>query len=92
MPIPSAAKISSACPAGMLMASPMEAPMNGAVQGEAMATASTPLRNALVSGLLACLPARLLGTKWPNSNRPARLRPITVNRVASSATTRGDCS
>ena len=92
MPMPRAANTSSACAAGMLTAKPMDAPMKGAVQGEAMATASTPLKKALLSGFLACLPARPLGTKLPNSNTPARLRPITVNSAASRATTSGDCS
>mgnify|MGYP001602302747 CR=1 FL=1 len=66
--------------------------MKGAVQGEAMATASTPVRKASPVGLRACRLATRLGSTEPNSNRPARLRPMTVNSVASAATTQGLCS
>ena len=66
--------------------------MNGAVQGEAMATASTPDRNALTTGWRASSEATLDGRKAPNSNRPARFSPISVNSAASVATTAGDCS
>ena len=44
MPRPSAAKTDNACVAGSDTASPSEAPMKGAVQGDATATASTPVR------------------------------------------------
>ena len=74
------------------MARPSEAPMNGAVQGDAMAVASTPVRKASTVGFLACRLARRLGSTLPNSNRPARFRPISVNSTASPATTAGLCS
>ena len=66
--------------------------MNGAVQGEATATASTPDSPASATGCRACSVATPLGTKRPNSNTPARLSPITVNSAASAATTAGDCN
>ncbi len=66
--------------------------MNGAVHGEAMATASMPDRKASAAGWRACSAARRPGANWPNSNTPARFRPITVNSAASAATTAGDCS
>jgi hypothetical protein len=66
--------------------------MNGAVQGDAMATASTPDRNESSVGFLACSDATLDGSRLPNSNTPARFRPMTVNSAASAATTAGDCS
>ncbi len=91
-PSPRAAKIPSACAAGRLMAYPSDAPMNGAVQGEAMATASTPDRKASTTGWRACNDARRCGSTLPISNRPARFRPMSVNSAASIATTAGDCS
>ncbi len=66
--------------------------MKGAVQGEAIATASTPDRKALATGWRASSEARLEGRKAPNSNRPARFSPIRVNSAASAATTAGDCN
>jgi hypothetical protein len=42
MPKPMATKIGKACHAGKPMAKPKDAPMNGAVQGDAMTTANTP--------------------------------------------------
>ena len=45
MPSPSAVKIASASAAGRASAKPSAAPMNGAVQGVATSTASTPVRN-----------------------------------------------
>ena len=66
--------------------------MNGAVQGEATTTASTPERKSLTSGLRAWADATLDGTNWPNSNTPARFSPISVNKAANDATTTGDCS
>ena len=92
MPSPRAAKIVSACAAGKASARPSEAPIKGAVQGEAMTTARMPDKNALTDGFLASSMATLPGTNWPNSNKPAKLRPITVNSTASAATTAGDCS
>ena len=66
--------------------------MNGAVQGEATATASTPESSESATGCRACSEATLLGRKWPNSNTPARFSPITVNSTVRPATTPGDCS
>ena len=66
--------------------------MNGAVQGDAIAVASTPVRKASAVGFFACRLARPLGSTLPTSNRPARLRPISVNSTASAATTAGLCS
>ena len=66
--------------------------MNGAVQGEATTTASTPDRKSLATGLRACRLATLDGTICPTSNTPARFSPIRVNSSASPATTAGDCS
>ena len=66
--------------------------MNGAVQGEATATASTPDRKALATGWRASSDSDAGRQEAPNSNRPARFRPISVNSAASAATTAGDCS
>ena len=66
--------------------------MNGAVQGDAMAVASTPDKNESTVGFLACRLATRLGSRLPNSNSPARFRPISVNSTASVATTAGLCS
>ncbi|MCY1546304.1 hypothetical protein D9M68_822940 [compost metagenome] len=66
--------------------------MNGAVQGEAITTASTPDRKSLASGCLACALHTDCGAARPNSNTPARFRPSRVKSAASAATTPGDCS
>ncbi|MPN05579.1 hypothetical protein SDC9_152830 [bioreactor metagenome] len=66
--------------------------MKGAVQGDAIATASTPERKESSIGLRAWALAMLLGSRLPNSNQPARFSPSTVNSAASSETTTGDCS
>ncbi|MNV74116.1 hypothetical protein D3C71_1673120 [compost metagenome] len=66
--------------------------MNGAVHGEATATASTPVRKLSATGWRACRLATEEGRKCPNSNTPARLSAISVNSAASDATTAGDCS
>jgi len=92
MPSPRVAKIANACSAGKASAKPSEAPMKGAVQGEAITTARMPDRKAFIDGFLASRRATRLGTNWPNSNTPAKLRPITVNSTASAATMAGDCS
>jgi hypothetical protein len=63
--------------------------MNGAVQGEATATASTPVRKASATGWRACRLATPDGRNVPNSNSPARFSPIRVNSAASAATTAG---
>ena len=92
MPRPMAANTASACAAGKPTAKPSEAPMKGAVQGEAMAVASTPDKKSLTVGLWACRPAKRLGSSWPNSNKPARFRPSNVNSKARPATTAGLCN
>ena len=66
--------------------------MNGAVHGEATATASTPVRKASATGWRACRPASDDGSMRPNSYTPARFSAISVNNTASVATTAGDCS
>ena len=66
--------------------------VGGAVQGEATATASTPVRKASTTGCRARAAAQDDGSTEPNSNTPARFSPISVNSAASVATTAGDCS
>jgi hypothetical protein len=66
--------------------------MNGAVQGEATATASTPVKKLSATGCRACRLATDDGRKCPISNTPARFSAISVNSAASPATTAGDCS
>ena len=51
MPNPIARNTGKACQAGRPMAKPKEAPMKGAVQGDAMTTANTPDHKELVTGL-----------------------------------------
>ena len=63
--------------------------MNGAVQGEATAAASTPVRKESRVGSRARSEAMLDGSSDPNSNTPARLRPMSVNSAASAATIAG---
>ena len=92
MPRPSAPKTASACAVGKVTAAPSDAPMKGAVQGEATATASTPVSNESMTGLRARAAAHEPGSTEPNSNTPARFSPIKVNSAASTATTAGDCS
>ena len=92
MPRPSAAKMASACTIGSVTASPSEAPMKGAVQGEATATASTPVSAESATGWRMRSAASDPGNTEPNSNTPARFRPISVNSAASAATKPGDCS
>ena len=67
--------------------------MNGAVQGEAI----DHRQHAGEESRRPADGARLrradeAGAREPNSNTPARLRPISVNSAASAATTAGDCS
>jgi len=76
----------------MPIAKPIDAPMKGAVQGEAMTTASTPERKSLAIGCFACAAHSDRGASRPNSNMPARFSPMTVNSAASAAMTAGDCS
>ena len=92
MPSPRVAKTASACHAGKVTAKPSEAPMKGAVQGEATATASTPVSSESTTGCRARTAATEPGSTEPSSNTPARLSPISVNSAASVATTAGDCS
>ncbi len=82
----------SACAAGSVAVRPSDAPMNGAVHGEATATASTPVKNESSTGWRACRPASDCGSMERNSNSPPRLSAISVNSAASRATTAGDCS
>ena len=77
---------------GKAIAIPSEAPMNGAVHGEATATAKTPDHHASATGWRRCALASALGSICPNSNTPARFNPSTVNSSASAATTIGFCS
>src|SRR5690242_10463290 len=66
--------------------------MNGAVHGDAIATASTPDANELTCRFACDHDATPLGTSAPNSKTPDRFNAITKNRIASDATTAGDCS
>ncbi len=92
MPTPSAANRLKACHGGSVIASPSAAPMNGAVHGEATATASTPVSAESASGWRSRIEARPLGSSVANSNRPARFSAISVNSTASAATKSGDCN
>src|SRR6185503_21311039 len=66
--------------------------MNGAVQGDAITTASTPDNAASTYGLRADqLPADD-GTSEVNSKTPDRFSARTKKSTASAATTPGDCS
>ena len=87
-----AANIARASLAGNPMAKPSDAPMNGAVQGEATATANTPVKNASGTGCRACMLATEEGNTLANSNSPDRFNPISVNNSASAATTAGSCN
>src|SRR5688572_10672833 len=78
--------------AGQVSAAPRAAPMKGAVQGEATAAASTPVRKESSVGSRARNDAMPEGSTEPNSNTPARLRPMRVNNAASAAMVAGDCS
>ena len=66
--------------------------MNGAVQGEATTTASTPERKSSTRGCAARTPPSEATPGTRTSNNPARFSPISVNSAASAATTAGDCS
>ena len=67
MPTPSAANSVSACTEGSVKARPSAAPMKGAVQGEAMATASTPVSAESASGWRMRIEAKPLGNRLPKS-------------------------
>ena len=92
MPTPSAVKTIRAVSALSASAYPSAAPMKGAVQGEAMATASTPERNASVLAWPLRAVAIRAGSNDPNSKRPERLSASARNSTASSATNSGDWS
>ena len=79
-------------PAGAVSAVPSATPMNGAVQGEATATASTPASESSATDGEHVQMASPPGRTLPNSKVPARLRPTSVNTTASSATKVGDCN
>src|SRR5436190_3675237 len=66
--------------------------MNGAEQGEAMTTASTPDKASLRYGFFAFQPASDDGSNTRISNRPDRFSASTKNSSARPATTTGDCS
>ena len=53
--------------------------MNGAVQGDATATASTPVRNASARAWPLRAAAMRAGSNEPNSNTPDRLSASTRN-------------
>jgi hypothetical protein len=92
MPTPSMPNTASACHAGNPKAKPSDAPMKGAVQGEAIPTASTPDKNASTCGFFACNEAKEEGSTLANSNTPSKFSAINVNSKAKSATTSGDCN
>ncbi|KAF5274157.1 hypothetical protein FQA39_LY18737 [Lamprigera yunnana] len=81
-----------ACAVGMLTARPIDAPMNGAVQGDAMATASTPLKNALVMGCWACLAPQACWCKVAKLKTPARLIHHGEQPPPAAPATTGDCN
>jgi hypothetical protein len=62
----------------MVMATPKEAPIKGAVQGDATATASTPESNASTTGWRDCNAANLAGSTWPKLNTSHRFKAISV--------------
>jgi hypothetical protein len=64
------ANIAKACQAGIVIATPKDAPINGAVQGDATATASTPDSNASTTGWRDCNAARLAGSTLPMLKTP----------------------
>jgi hypothetical protein len=49
--------------------------MNGAVQGDATATASTPVKKLSATGWRACRLATEDGSMFPNSNTPGQVQP-----------------
>ena len=90
MPKPNATKMPSADAGGMVMATPRDAPMKGAVQGEATKTASTPVRKWSTAGWRALALAQDPGTIMLNSNKPSRFKPMRVKSSAKAATKTGD--
>ena len=66
--------------------------MNGAVQGLAATTASTPEANASTAGRSSRQAARPWGISSLNSKAPIRFKPSAKNTRASANTTPGSCS
>ena len=91
-PRPMQANTDKACQAGMVIATPKDAPINGAVQGEATATASTPDTNASTRGWRDCNAARLAGSTLPMLKTSHKFKAIRVKSAARAATTAGVCN
>ena len=66
--------------------------MNGAVHGEATATANTPVSRWSASGCRAWAEAQDDGSSIDTSKTPIRFRAISAKSAASPATKSGDCS
>src|SRR5271156_5280652 len=92
MPAPSAVNTAKVDIGVAMSAQPMAAPMNGAEQGDATTTASTPDSASLTYALRALQPEIADGSSWPISNTPERVNARTKNSAAKPTTTIGDCS
>src|SRR6266496_48627 len=92
MPTPSTMNTTSRTDVEPAIAKPSAAPMNGAVHGEAMTTASTPEPNASIVRFFDDQLVTADGASCPNSNTPERLSASTKNSMASAVTTHGDWS
>src|SRR5262250_556960 len=92
MPTPSAVNTANARQPASPIAYPSAAPMNGAVQGEATSTASTPEPNQSRAGFAERQRAARSGKNVPTSNTPERLSASAKKNSASTATATGDCS
>src|SRR5271165_2768925 len=92
MPTPSAVNTVKVEAGVAVTAQPTAAPMNGAEQGEATTTASTPDRASLTYALRELQPEIADGSTWPISNTPERLSARAKNNTASATTTTGDWS
>src|SRR5512134_2223697 len=90
--MPSAVKTLKAVAASAVNAKPSAAPMNGAVHGAAISTASMPVRNQSNAGRRALQAASREGNRLPNSKTPDRFRASAKNSSASAATATGDWS
>ena len=66
--------------AGWLTAKPSAVPMNGAVQGLATTTASTPVKKLPLSPLRLARELPVFIRLPPNSIMPDRDRPMAINR------------
>ena len=75
-----ASRTATVCGAGWLSAKPRAAAMNGAVQGVATTTASTPVKKAPVMPLLDASPWPMPVKPPAISNTPDRFRPTTKKR------------